>query len=80
MPDNFNPILIIGAARSGTNMLRDILSQLPNHTTWDCDEINPIWRHGNINHPNDVFTAEMAHPNTIKYLSLIHISEPTRPY
>ena len=68
MRQDFNPIIIIGAARTGTNMLRDILSQLPNYTTWDCDEINPIWRHGNINHPNDVFSAEMAHPNAIKYI------------
>jgi len=68
MQKDFNAIIIIGAARSGTNMLRDILSQLPNHTTWDCDEINPIWRHGNINHPNDVFSEEMAHPNAIKYI------------
>ncbi len=65
---NFQPIIIIGAARSGTNMLRDILSQIPNCGTWDCDEINPIWRHGNLNHPNDEFNAEMARPNVKTFI------------
>lgn len=68
MNKEFKPIIIIGAARSGTNMLRDILSQLENHTTWDCDEINPIWRHGNLNHPNDVFNEEMARPSVMKFI------------
>ena len=41
------PVVIIGAARSGTNMLRDVLVKLPGVGTWPCDEINYIWRHGN---------------------------------
>ena len=57
-----DPIFIIGAARSGTNMLRDILSSIDGYCTWDCDEINPILRHGNLRHPSDVFTSEMATP------------------
>lgn len=65
---NYQPIFIIGAARSGTNMLRDIITQLPQFATWDCDEINPIWRHGNLSHPNDVFTAEMATPNVKAFI------------
>ena len=39
------PVIIIGAGRSGTNMLRDLLAQLPQFSTWPCDEINYIWRH-----------------------------------
>lgn len=49
------PVIIIGAGRSGTNILRDTLTRLPGYRTWDCDEINLIWRHGNLDHANDVF-------------------------
>lgn len=53
-------IVIIGAPRSGTNMLRDALACFPEIGTWPCDEINYIWRHGNIRYPSDEFTPEMA--------------------
>lgn len=49
----FVPVVIIGAGRSGTNALRDVLTDLPDFASWPCDEINPIWRHGNIDWPND---------------------------
>jgi hypothetical protein len=57
---HYQPVIIIGAGRSGTNMLRDILTQLPGFGTWSCDEINYIWRHGNIREPNDEFEPELA--------------------
>ena len=56
----FQPIVIIGAARSGTNMLRDLLVKLPGVSTWDCDEINYIWRHGNASCAHDEFRPELA--------------------
>lgn len=62
-PDNtlpFTPVVIIGAARSGTNALRDMLVRLPGFDTWPCDEINPIWRHGNLRHPDDELPAIAA--------------------
>ena len=65
---NFQPTIIIGAARSGTNMLRDVLTRLEGFGTWDCDEINPIWRHGNFHHPNDQFEADMARPEVVKFV------------
>lgn len=68
MKDSFQPVIIIGAARSGTNMLRDILVNLPNCATWDCDEINPIWRHGNLYHPDDQFSRDMASESTSKFI------------
>ena len=40
---NINPVIIIGAPRSGTNILRDTLSIISNVRTWDCDEIPYIW-------------------------------------
>ena len=56
------PVVIIGAARSGTNMLRDVLTSLPGFVTWPCDEIPYVWRHGNRAHPDDEFTRAMATP------------------
>tara|TARA_Y100000782_G_scaffold2419_1_gene2525 strand:+ start:15696 stop:16499 length:804 start_codon:yes stop_codon:yes gene_type:complete len=34
-------------------MLRDVLCSLDGVETWPCDEINYIWRHGNISFPSD---------------------------
>ena len=53
-------LVIIGAPRSGTNMLRDLICTLPGCGTWPCDEINFIWRHGNVAYPSDAFPAELA--------------------
>lgn len=64
----FTPVVIIGAGRSGTNALRDMLTRLPDFDTWHCDEINPIWRHGNISWPNDEIPPEKATPNVQKFI------------
>lgn len=56
----YKPVIIIGAPRSGTNMLRDVLTALPGVGTWPCDEINYIWRHGNVRYPSDEFTSDMV--------------------
>lgn len=59
---DFQSVVIIGAARSGTNILRDCLTQLAAVGTWPCDEINYIWRHGNVRVPHDEFDRVMATP------------------
>jgi len=64
----YQTIIIIGASRSGTNLLRDVLTSFPCAGTWPCDEINPIWRHGNIRHPSDEFTTDMVRPDIQKYI------------
>lgn len=61
-------IIIIGAPRSGTNMLRDVLASFDGITTWPCDEINYIWRHGNVRYPSDEFQAEQATPEVARYI------------
>jgi hypothetical protein len=53
-------LIIIGAPRSGTNMVRDLICTLPGCGTWPCDEINFIWRHGNVAYPSDALPAELA--------------------
>jgi len=62
------PVIIIGAPRSGTNILRDALTRLPPLATWPCDEINLIWRHGNVRHPNDELSPDLATPEVRRYL------------
>jgi hypothetical protein len=59
-PLPFTPVVIIGAGRSGTNALRNALTRVPGLATWPCDEINPIWRHGNTDWPNDAIPADRA--------------------
>jgi len=62
------PLIIIGAPRSGTNMLRDVLTSFEGIATWPCDEINYIWRHGNVRYPSDEIPAEHATPTVQKYI------------
>lgn len=62
-------LIIIGAPRSGTNILRDVLTSLDGIATWPCDEINYIWRHGNVSYPSDEFPVELATPKIKRYIS-----------
>lgn len=58
----YTPVVIIGAPRSGTNMLRDVLTSFPGVATWPCDEINYVWRVGNINYPTDELSEDLVTP------------------
>ena len=62
------PLVIIGAGRSGTNMLRDCLTRLDGVVTWPCDEINYIWRHGNRAAPTDELDPGRATPSVRHYI------------
>ena len=64
-----NEIVIIGAPRSGTNMLRDILTSLDGICTWPCDEINYIWRHGNLGYPSDEIPATKVTTSIKKFIN-----------
>lgn len=61
-------VIIVGAPRSGTNMLRDVLAGLPGIGTWPCDEINLMWKHGNRSVPHDELDATHARPKVTTYL------------
>jgi hypothetical protein len=67
-PLPFQPLIILGAGRSGTNILRDMITHLQGAETWPCDEINPIWRHGNTYWPNDEIPAERASITVRNYI------------
>ena len=56
----YQEVITIGAPRSGTNMLRDVICRLPGFATWPCDEINYLWRHGNARWPSDALPPELA--------------------
>jgi hypothetical protein len=62
------PVVIIGAPRSGTNMLRDALCAFEGVGTWPCDEINYVWRHGNLRYPSDAFEPECATASVRAYV------------
>lgn len=62
------PVIIVGAGRSGTNALRDALCTLRHFHTWPCDEINYIWRHGNRDWPTDELTRAHASPQVKAFI------------
>ena len=68
MTTPFNSIIIIGAGRSGTNMLRGMLTSVPGAGTWPCDEINYIWRHGNAGYPTDELPPGLATERVSGYI------------
>jgi hypothetical protein len=41
-------------------MLRDVLCTFDRVSTWPCDEINYIWRHGNVRFPSDELPESRA--------------------
>jgi len=49
-------------------MMRDVLCRIEGFETWPCDEINYIWRHGNMRYPSDVFPPELATPQIKKFI------------
>jgi len=66
--DSYLPCIIVGAPRSGTNMLRDVLTSLEGIATWPCDEINYIWRHGNVRYSSDEIPPESATQPVKRYI------------
>lgn len=74
-PLTFRPLIIIGAGRSGTNALRDALTNIDEIETWPCDEINPIWRHGNLRWPTDEIPPERATPEVQHFIRSAFIKQ-----
>lgn len=71
----FKPLIILGAGRSGTNALRDALTNLDEVETWPCDEINPIWRHGNLSWPTDEIPPERASPRVQRFIRTAFVKQ-----
>ncbi|MEC9375137.1 MAG: sulfotransferase [Pseudomonadota bacterium] len=68
MNEEINSLIIIGAPRSGTNILRDALTNLSGFSTWPCDEINFIWRYGNLDYPYDDLKVSDANSDSREYI------------
>lgn len=60
------PVFIIGAARSGTSMLGDILSRHPDLAYWL--EPKYVWRYANPRSPTDARDASEATPHVAAYI------------
>src|SRR2546430_7511188 len=58
---SFQPVIVIGAARSGTKLLRDCLGTADEFAVVPYD-INYLWRLGNEQFPNDELTPEQLTP------------------
>lgn len=65
----YTPVVILGAGRSGTNILRDCLTALPDLATWPCDEIQPIWRYKNGSFSTDELPADAARDDVKKFIN-----------
>lgn len=61
-------LLIVGAPRSGTNLLRDLITSVPGMCTWDCDELNLMWNYGNYDKGHDQLTKSDLSQKVSEYI------------
>lgn len=62
------PVLIFGAPRSGTNLLRDLLTEHRAATSWPCDELNGMWKYGNEDTKHDALSPLAATTRVRTYI------------
>jgi hypothetical protein len=65
--DSLNLIVLVGAGRSGTKLLRSILAFHPNIVCFP-KEINYIWRYGNAELETDELKPKHARPEVFRYI------------
>lgn len=70
---NQSPLVILGAARSGTSFLRDVLSEAPGLGAVPYD-VNYIWRYGHSASSSDEFAIEALTLQKIRYIQT-HLSQ-----
>jgi hypothetical protein len=61
------PIVLIGAARSGTKIVRDVLAQATHGGRVPYD-IGFVWRYGNESVPHDVLDPQKVTPRTSRFI------------
>ena len=62
------PVILIGAARSGTKFLRDTLAAADDVCAVPYD-INYVWRHGNEAYQSDVIPGDSCSESTRRYIT-----------
>ena len=62
-----NPVFLLGAGRSGTKFLRDILGVSSNVAVIPYD-VGYVWRYGNENFPHDELTPDMLTDSIKEYV------------
>lgn len=62
-----NPIIIVGAGRSGTKLLRQCLGVHPDLVSLPR-EVNYLWRYGNATYKTDQLLPEHARPEVITHI------------
>lgn len=62
-----NPVVILGAARSGTSMLRNLIASHPDSSQIPYD-INFVWKYGNYSVPHDELTPDLANEKILSYI------------
>jgi hypothetical protein len=65
--ENLQPIILIGAGRSGTKFLRDMLGVSSDVSIIPYD-VGYIWRYGNETYPDDEFMPNMASDKIKKHI------------
>ncbi len=66
-PQGYTPIIIIGAARSGTTILKKCLSRIDGFGSFN-NEINFIWCHGNAEYNTDELEPHHITPNIKRFI------------
>lgn len=66
---SLRPIVLIGAARSGTKAARDALSTALGMPTVPYD-VGYVWRYGNDSVPHDRLTPDQIHPRTSRLVEV----------
>jgi len=62
------PVIIISVFRSGSNLVKDIVCSIPGYCTWQAENINFIWRHGNIFRDDDELSVNDASDDVVGYI------------
>lgn len=67
MTNEGGPIILIGAARSGTKFLRDVIAAGDGTAAVPYD-VNYVWRYGNEKHPHDALTVEQLAERNARFI------------
>ena len=65
---DIQPVVLLGAPRSGTQMYRDMICGHPEIVTWPYNEMTYMWRYGNRDYPTDEIPVDRLTEKTARYV------------